>query len=683
MQSNRIKSLDGLKGLSILAVILYHLWPNFVPGGFFYVNAFLVFGGYFLARKIQDLSFNQWKTNTLRLIQKQLARLWIPLLWLMAIIVSLYLIINPTALKSMRNDILASLFFFNNFFQLASDKSYFTDMALASPFTHLWYVAIYVQSFIVSLILLLINRWFSERIWEPWSKYQVFFWLAIVFICHGAYWQLYRPNTDPSNVYYGLFTRYGSFATGIFAYFLFPELNKLFRHLSSRKSAIFITLIGTIALFDMLLMTFSLNDNHPWTYQMGLAYFDLLTLVFLFANQRSNKFFESTIGNPGLTYIGKASYSFYLCYYPITVLAFSLLRLFQGQVILLKIICFISIFMIGSLFYYFIESKRFTYLFGNDLSWIQDLKTFGSFYTGTPGLLTLARSFIFWGLCMALGYGIAISKNDKPLALFQLEYGNYQADPSPLNFYYPYDHSAKNLKDYLSQVDKTLGTHFILPVQTRESPVELALKEDPRQRIDLASLDISEENQAIIDELAVFNPIIAESLTPLQQVYALDAKVTLFGDSLAKLNGPAFVNLFRSSNFFGYVSMQVWDADEKLAQLIQEGVVNDTLVINIGTNAGLDEEGISDLIKVAGDRQIYLVTTNSAVEHLKQVNDIISWASQTYPNVHVIDWHAIAQGHPEYYDIDDIHLSIEGMEYFVSLVAKDLYQDNFINNITP
>ena len=50
-----------------------------------------------------------------------------------------------------RSDILSSLFFFNNYFQISAGRSYFIQMAGTSPFTHLWYNSLYVQSFLVGV----------------------------------------------------------------------------------------------------------------------------------------------------------------------------------------------------------------------------------------------------------------------------------------------------------------------------------------------------------------------------------------------------------------------------------------------------------------------------------------------------------------------------------------------------
>ena len=58
MKGQHIRGLNGIKGLAILMVISYHLFPSVTSGGFLWVNSFFVLGGFFLARSMEKILKN-------------------------------------------------------------------------------------------------------------------------------------------------------------------------------------------------------------------------------------------------------------------------------------------------------------------------------------------------------------------------------------------------------------------------------------------------------------------------------------------------------------------------------------------------------------------------------------------------------------------------------------------------
>jgi peptidoglycan/LPS O-acetylase OafA/YrhL len=49
MVAGHIGGLDGVRAFAVLTVILFHLWPNRLPGGFLGVDVFFVISGYLIA----------------------------------------------------------------------------------------------------------------------------------------------------------------------------------------------------------------------------------------------------------------------------------------------------------------------------------------------------------------------------------------------------------------------------------------------------------------------------------------------------------------------------------------------------------------------------------------------------------------------------------------------------------
>ncbi|MBG9979743.1 acyltransferase family protein [Facklamia lactis] len=687
----RIKAFDGIKEFAILSIILYHLWPEVIPGGFLTVNTFLVLSGYFLTNKLRNQPLKEVASS----VHKTISRVWFPLLWFLIFIVVGLLILNPIALKSLQLEILASLTFLNNFFQLASERSYFTDMANASPMTHLWYIAIYIQSFIIAIPVILIgDRWITS------DKIKGIFWL-LVFACTLYLNHLhYQPGQDPSNVYYGIQTRFASFAIGIAVAYLNTSLQAAINQYRYFVASWIYFLMSVGSFVMMVYLIFHVSDQEPITYQFWLPYYNVLASAFIIgANHRFN-LVEDLIGHPLLAWLGQKSYSFYLWYYPIIVYSFSYLRNFQDKISLLKGATFLAIVVIASLFSYLIESKRMTYLFGTDFNFKQDWQDLINHFKPKPRFSALlARSIIYFGLLGTFIYGICYADNQKSLALFELEYGMYQTQPSPFSLYYPHDQKAKALRSELLAFDQEMETNFIQlasPGSLVDDTFKTDLGREMTQKISLQLLaaaadkkedqtdeekvretlsEPSDDQEAKLEYIQSMDPEIVELLSEEEMLYAVELPVTLFGDSLAKLAGPVFETVFQEGSTYGYTSLQVWDSYDEFQDLLDQELVEETLIINLGTNAGYDLPGLTELIDMAGDREIYLVNTNSAVEHVEEVNEVIKECTKLYDNVHEIDWHSVSLDHPEYYGEDDIHLSLEGLDYYTATIVKALYEN--------
>ena len=52
-----ITGIDGLRSIAVIGVILYHLTPRFMPGGFLGVTLFFVISGYLMT----DILLTEWQ----------------------------------------------------------------------------------------------------------------------------------------------------------------------------------------------------------------------------------------------------------------------------------------------------------------------------------------------------------------------------------------------------------------------------------------------------------------------------------------------------------------------------------------------------------------------------------------------------------------------------------------------
>ena len=131
-----------------MAVVLFHAFPNVIPGGFIGVDVFFVISGYLITQIIlSDLEHNAFSAATFyaRRIRRIFPALIIVLVF--SLIVGWYLLL-PTELISLSKNIVAGALFSSNL-MLLSEVGYFDLAAHSKPLLHLWSLGIEEQFYLV------------------------------------------------------------------------------------------------------------------------------------------------------------------------------------------------------------------------------------------------------------------------------------------------------------------------------------------------------------------------------------------------------------------------------------------------------------------------------------------------------------------------------------------------------
>jgi peptidoglycan/LPS O-acetylase OafA/YrhL len=205
-----IKALDGLRGLAVVGVVLYHLDLAWMPGGFLGVSLFFTLSGFLITSLLlaeeDRTSSIDFTSFWVRRFRRLLPAAWVGVL---LAVVSVAAAGDAEQLRRLPADAAASLAQLANWRFVVADDSYTSAYQTPSPLLHYWSLAIEEQFYLVYpvLVAILVRCRASRRTWG----------IVIGTMLAGSA-VLTLVLFNPANtgaVYFNSFTRVGEILAGV------------------------------------------------------------------------------------------------------------------------------------------------------------------------------------------------------------------------------------------------------------------------------------------------------------------------------------------------------------------------------------------------------------------------------------------------------------------------------------
>jgi peptidoglycan/LPS O-acetylase OafA/YrhL len=303
-----LPGLDGLRAISVLAVLLYHYRPDrsLLRGGFLGVEVFFVISGYLITSLLLAEIRTRRRIDLRHFWVRRIRRLWPALIAMMLTVGLVVVVFYHEDLGRLRGD-LAFGFYAENWWHIVHGVSYVdiaADAGRRQPFQHLWSLAVEEQFYVVWPLVFTFGVWMTglRRLRVVTICLAIVSWMAMVwFATHG----------NENHAYLGTEARaFGPLSGALLAFFYPPRRRRPTR--AGARAGVVLDFAALGALVGLAALFVTARQASTWLYLVGFVLTDLCTVVLIVVIVSPMAGFGRALGTPVLRWIGLRSYGIYL-----------------------------------------------------------------------------------------------------------------------------------------------------------------------------------------------------------------------------------------------------------------------------------------------------------------------------------------------------------------------------------
>lgn len=197
--------IDGLRALAILPVVLFHAFPNFLPGGFIGVDIFFVISGYLITNiLLNDLHHGSYSIKTFYV--RRIKRIFPALICVLVFCLALgWIVLTAVEYRNLGKHLAGGAGFVSNIV-LWREAGYFDASGDTKPLLHLWSLGIEEQFYIFwPLIIYWAFKW-------SWNLRYLIVLIALGSFILNLIWSV----KNPTMAFYSPLSRAWELALGAF-----------------------------------------------------------------------------------------------------------------------------------------------------------------------------------------------------------------------------------------------------------------------------------------------------------------------------------------------------------------------------------------------------------------------------------------------------------------------------------
>ncbi|NYF15375.1 peptidoglycan/LPS O-acetylase OafA/YrhL [Microbacterium sp. AK009] len=608
----RYAGLDGMRAVAVTLVVIYHLFPAMLPGGFIGVDVFFVISGFLITSLLLREHARSGRIALVGFWRRRARRLLPALALVVLVCSSAALLVGGDVLVRLGTQVLGAATFSYNWVSLAGDGGYFSA-ATPELFRNFWSLAVEEQFYVVwplvlPLFLLLPRAWARAG-------------AAVLLAAASAGWMavlmtsgLGTPGGDLTRVYFGTDTHAFGILLGVAL--AFATTRALARPAVSRPR--WAGPVGAAAVSGLVLLSFLAPVDALVTFPGALVAASVLSAAAIIAGVWPGSRFGTALDAQPLRWIGDRSYGIYLWHWPILVL---LLAGLQGTAAeagvpgSVGLTALVLTLVAAELSYRFVEMPVRRHGFRGSLRLLGRALRHGA--GARIGAVTAGAVAV----ALVAGTGAAVS------AAPTVSSGQAMVDAG---------------QRALAEVD--------VPAAPAPSPVESAASAPPAAMPGVPS---------------------GESVPRPAPTPVTGDQISAVGDSVMLASAPALLERFPGIAVDAAVSRSAWAGPGILQQLADTGQLRPYVVLGLGTNGPVDRDALERMAAIAGpERSLILVNAFAPRDWIPGVNSELADFAATHPRVFIADWSGAIAPRPELLAGDQIHPDSGGGTVFADAVGQ-------------
>lgn len=300
--------IQGLRAIAVLLVLLFHVWPTTLPGGYIGVDVFFVISGYLITGLLVREFEREGRISLLAFYARRIRRL-LPAatLTLAAVAIGSYFFLPAATWSDLSKEVLASGLYVENLLLVSKSVDYLALQEAASPVQHYWSLSVEEQFYILWPLLMIAAGSFARK--SRWRTRVVFAWVLGVVTLASLAWGIRLSWVDPAPAYFLTTTRIWELGIGGLLALLAAEV----RPDGAKSRWIAWAGVAGIAV-------------SAWFYTTGLPFPGyeallptLAAAALIFARPAPTSLLGRVLATRPFQYLGDISYSLYLWHWPIVV----------------------------------------------------------------------------------------------------------------------------------------------------------------------------------------------------------------------------------------------------------------------------------------------------------------------------------------------------------------------------